>query len=66
MSHLLTLFEATEIRELLFFKITSLGKSKLFLNTVKEQHHTGRLEADISLCAQEIADLEHILSCSAV
>lgn len=66
MSHLLTLFEAMEIRELLSFKITSLGKSKLFLTTVKEHYHTGCLEADINLCTQEIADLEHILNCSAV
>ncbi|TAA73305.1 hypothetical protein [Planococcus salinarum] len=66
MSHLLTLFEAMEIRELLRFKITSLSKSKLFLTTVNEQHQTGRLEADINLCTQEIADLENILHFSAV
>lgn len=66
MKQILTLFEVMEIRELLSLKITSLRKSKLFFNTVKDQYHTGALEADINLSIQEIADLENVLICSAV
>lgn len=59
MTHILTLFEVMEIRELLSLKIASLKKSKLFLTTVHDS--TGSLEADIDLSIQEITDLENVL-----
>lgn len=66
MSHLLTFFEVTEIRELLSLKITSLKESKLFFNTVKDQDHDGSLNTDIELSIQEITDLRNLLNCPAV
>ncbi len=66
MTHILTLFEVMEIRELLSLKIASLKKSKLFFNTVKDQRNTGGLQADIDLSIQEITDLENVLICAAI
>lgn len=66
MSHILTFFEVTEIRELLSLKLSSLTKSKLFLNTVEDHHNTGSLESDIKLSIQEITDLEDLLFYSVV
>ena len=66
MSHLLTFFEVTEIRELLSLKITTLKESKVFFNTVKDQINAGSLLTDIELSIQEITDLENLLNCPAV
>lgn len=65
MSHLLNFYEVFEIHEILSFKIISLEKSKLFLETMKNHRHVEVLEADIDLSSQEIADLKKLLISSA-
>lgn len=65
MSHILTFFEVTEVRELLSLKIASLTKSKLFLIVEKDNNNARFLEADIAFSAQEIKDLEKMLLCTA-
>lgn len=61
MSHLLNFYEVLEIHEVVSFKITSLKKSNLFLETVKNHKDVEILEEDIELSLQEIADLKNLL-----
>ena len=57
----LTFSEVLKIYELLTFKSTSLIKSRLFLETVKDKKDTGLLEKDIDLSIQEIKNLRNLL-----
>lgn len=65
MAHVLDIYEVLEINELLSFKKSSLTKSELFLETVKNHERVWFLEDDIKLSTQEIIDLKDLLLFSA-